>query len=214
MSSFQATSTRARIVGGHCPRKDIRYPAVSVKYPPIGPSNDVWKRSNTLSFTTGHTCFHTMAGNPSSPGAFHDFAAQILRSTSSIVRGGMTTAARCGRGPSSSILTGSGGKNTDNSSSACSALSFVVDPSLLVSGGILSNAALPLGSRYFAACQQAQDCIANLQVNYNTSRASDLPTTLSPSDQGFCQLAHYISPGSKGRPGAQPSLTSPALFAP
>ena len=61
---------------------------------------------------------------------------------------------------------------------------------------------------------QAQNCIANLRINYNTSRASDLPTTLSPSDQGFCQLAHYISPGSKGRPGAQPSLTSPALFAP
>lgn len=65
-----------------------------------------------------------------------------------------------------------------------------------------------------ASAGQAQDCNANLQVNYNTSRASDLPTTLSPSDQGFCHPAHYISPGSKGRPGAQPSLTSPALFAP
>ena len=93
-----------------------------------------------------------MAGNPSSPGAFYDFAAKILRSTSSIVRGGRATAVRCERSPSSSIPVGSGGKNTDNSSSACLVLSFVVDPSLLVSGGILSNAALPLGSRYFAAC--------------------------------------------------------------
>ena len=94
-----------------------------------------------------------MASNLLSPGAFYNFAVKILRSTSSIVRGGMATTARYGRGPLSSILTSSRGKNANNSSSAYLVLSFVVDPSLLVSGGILLNATLPLGSRYFATCQ-------------------------------------------------------------
>ena len=65
-----------------------------------------------------------MASNPLSPGAFHDFAAKILCYTSSIVRGAMATAVRCGRGPLSSILVGSREKNTDSSSSTCSVLSL------------------------------------------------------------------------------------------
>lgn len=97
---------------------------------------------HTLSFATAHTCFHVKAGNPSSPGAISDFTAKVIHPTS-IVRGGIDTAVRCGRGPSSSIFDDSGAKNADNSSSACSVLSFVVDPSLLVSGGILSNTELP-----------------------------------------------------------------------
>jgi hypothetical protein len=115
-------------------------------------SNDVWKRSNILSFTAGHICFHTMAGSPSSPGAFHDFAIKILLSTSSIIRGGIGTGVRYGRDPSSSIIVGSGGKKADKSSSTYSILSLVLDPSLLVNGGILSNTKLPLGSKYLAAC--------------------------------------------------------------
>ena len=39
---------------------------------------------------------------------------------------------------------------------------------------------------------QVQNYIVNLQVNYNISRASDLPTTLSPSGQDFCPQAHYF----------------------
>ena len=34
-------------------------------------------------------------------------------------------------------------------------------------------------------CGQVQNYIANLQVNYNISRASYLPIMLSPSDQGY-----------------------------
>jgi hypothetical protein len=55
-------------------------------------------------------------------------------------------------GPLSSILAGSRGKNIDNSSSACLSLSFVVDPSPLVSSSIMLNTKLLLGSRYFATC--------------------------------------------------------------
>jgi len=40
-----------------------------------------------------------------------------------------------------------------NSSAACSSFPSVVDPFVLTNGGILSNAELPLGLRYFAACQ-------------------------------------------------------------
>jgi hypothetical protein len=66
------------------------------------------------------------------------FSAKKFRSTSSIVNGGIDTAARCNRGPLSFILSGKEGKNTDNSFSACSVLSFVVDLSVLVSGGTLA----------------------------------------------------------------------------
>lgn len=60
MSSFQITNIRARIVGGHCPKNDLkdrlvrtvyakgyarvcyhRHPTVSVKKPPIGPPKDL-----------------------------------------------------------------------------------------------------------------------------------------------------------------------------
>jgi hypothetical protein len=95
-----------------------------------------------LSFKTGYTCSYTVASSPLSPGAFHDFAAKILLSISCIIRGGIDTAVRWGRGPSSSILAGSGGMNADNSSSAWSILSLVLDPSLLVNCGTLSNAEL------------------------------------------------------------------------
>ena len=61
---------------------------------------------------------------------------------------------------------------------------------------------------------QEQNCITNLQVNYNTSRTSNLPTTLSPNGQGSCLKAHYFPPGLEGQSGAQPSLTPSALFAP
>jgi hypothetical protein len=116
-------------------------------------SSDVWKRIVTLSFTTGHICFHIIAGSPSSPGAFHDCAANTLRSTSFTERRGIGTGARWGRGPSSSITAGSGGKKVASNSLACSVLSVVLDPSILTKGGILSNATLPSGFRYFAACQ-------------------------------------------------------------
>jgi hypothetical protein len=44
----------------------------------------------------------------------------------------------------------------------------------------------------FVLVRQVQNYIVNLQVNYNISRASDLPTTLSPSGQDFCPQAHYF----------------------
>jgi hypothetical protein len=78
---------------------------------------------------------------------------KTICSTSSIVRYGIVIAARCDLKPSFSISTGSGGKNADSSSSACSTLSFVLDPLPLVNGGILSNAEFLSGSRSFAACQ-------------------------------------------------------------
>jgi len=93
-----------------------------------------------------------MAGNPSSPGVFYNFAAKILYFTSSIVRGSIATTARYRRGPLSFILTDSGGKNINNSFSACFILFFVVDPSCLVNDNILSNIELPQGSRYFVVC--------------------------------------------------------------
>lgn len=47
-------------------------------------SHDVWNSRRTLSLTTGHVCFHTIAGSPSSPAAFHGFAAASCHSISSI----------------------------------------------------------------------------------------------------------------------------------
>jgi hypothetical protein len=93
-----------------------------------------------------------MASNPSSPSAFYDFTTKIFHSTSSIVRRGIGTIVCCSYRPSSSIPTSKAGKNVDSSSSAYSVLLFVLDPSLFVNGGILSNAKVLLGSKYFATC--------------------------------------------------------------
>ncbi|KAH8757888.1 hypothetical protein F5883DRAFT_153310 [Diaporthe sp. PMI_573] len=48
-------------------------------------SNDVRSRVKTRCLTTGQVSFQTAAGRPSSPGAFHDLAANSCLSTSSIV---------------------------------------------------------------------------------------------------------------------------------
>jgi hypothetical protein len=72
----------------------------------------------------------------------------------------------------------------------------------------------PHPARLDLANSPGTDCIANLALlNYNTSRASDLPTTLSPSDQDFCPRAHYFSPGSEGRPRQNlPPRSCPCLL--
>jgi hypothetical protein len=48
-------------------------------------SKDARKTAMTQCLTTGHTCFQTITGSPSSPGVFHDFAANSCHSTSSSV---------------------------------------------------------------------------------------------------------------------------------
>jgi len=116
-------------------------------------SSDVWKRSSTLSFAAGHTCFHTIAGRLSSPRTFHGFATHILRSTFSIVMRSIGIAGRWGRGPSFSKTSSGEGKNVASNSTACLSLSFVLDPLAPFKDGTLSNIELPLELRYFAACQ-------------------------------------------------------------
>ena len=59
---------------------------------------------------------------------FYDFTTKILYSTSSIIRGSINTIVYYSYSPLSSTLASSRGKNTDNSSSAYSNLSFIVDP--------------------------------------------------------------------------------------
>ena len=109
--------------------------------------------ANTWCLTAGQVSFHTIAGRPSSPGAFHDFVARSCRSTSSIVIVGITIGGLCGRGPSSSMSSGSGGKNLASNSSACSLWSFVLDPSVLTSCGTFPNAVSSPDFRYLAAFQ-------------------------------------------------------------
>jgi hypothetical protein len=60
-------------------------------------------------------------------------------SISSTVNFGMGTGCRCGRSPSSSIFSGSGGKKVARSYSAYPELFVVVDPSAFCSGGILDH---------------------------------------------------------------------------
>jgi hypothetical protein len=69
--------------------------------------------------------------NPSSPGDFHALVAITFSSTSSSLNSGIATYRSAGRSPSSSITADRGGKKTPRSSSACSALSLAVVPSLL-----------------------------------------------------------------------------------
>ena len=114
-------------------------------------SNDIQKKSNTLSFTTSYTYFYTIASNLLSPSAFYNFAVKILYSTSFIIRGSINTIVYYSYSPLSSILTSSRGKNTNNSSSAYSILSFIVDLSRLVNSGILLNTKLLYRSKYFTA---------------------------------------------------------------
>ncbi|CAG7935328.1 unnamed protein product [Penicillium olsonii] len=66
---------------------------------------------------------------------------------------GISTGSLCGLVPSSSMFSGSGGKNLDSNSSACSIWSAVVVPSALTSCGNLPNAASSPDFRYFAAFQ-------------------------------------------------------------
>jgi hypothetical protein len=115
-------------------------------------SSDCRNSASTWSLTTGQICFHTITGNPSSPGAFHDFAACSCLSTSSSVMVGIATGTLCGLRPSSSMWLGSGGKKVLSSSSACSPWSVVVVPSVLRSAGTVPNASLPV-FRYLAAFQ-------------------------------------------------------------
>ena len=56
--------------------------------------SDVRNKWSTLSLTTDQSCLHTIAGRPSSPGAFHGLADRTFCSISSIVRSGMCTGAR------------------------------------------------------------------------------------------------------------------------
>jgi hypothetical protein len=115
-------------------------------------ASDVWNSCSTLSFTAGRIYFQTPIGRPSSPGAFHGQAANSFRSTSSIVSSGDGTGrCWCCIG-SSSISCDSGGKKVFNSPSACSPFPWVVESSLRASGGITSNAGLPV-ARNRAACQ-------------------------------------------------------------
>lgn len=83
-------------------------------------SSDAWNKSRTLCLTIGHVIFQTIAGRPSSPGAFYDFAIKSCRSTSSRLIVGIPTGSLCGLVPSSLIILGRGGKNLDSSSSAYS----------------------------------------------------------------------------------------------
>lgn len=100
--------------------------------------------SMTLCLTAGQTCFQTVAGSPSSPGAFHDFATNNRRSTSCMVMSGMVTGEpRWGLSPSSSMTTGKGG----------SELLMVYVPSARASCGTLPNAVSSPDFRYFAAFQ-------------------------------------------------------------
>ncbi|KAJ4176575.1 hypothetical protein NW759_17770 [Fusarium solani] len=109
--------------------------------------------ARTSCFTDGQTCFQTIAGSPSSPGAFHDLVANSCRSTSSKVSVGITTGALCCLGPSSSMLSGNGGKNLASSSSACSLWLVVVVPSAFTSCGTFPNAVSSPDFKYLAAFQ-------------------------------------------------------------
>ncbi|CAG8081873.1 unnamed protein product [Penicillium nalgiovense] len=64
---------------------------------------------------------------------------------------GISTGSLCGLIPSSSMLSGRGGKNLESNSSACSLWSAVVVPSALTSCGNFPNAASSPDFRYFAA---------------------------------------------------------------
>jgi hypothetical protein len=99
----------------------------------------------------GLVIFQTIAGRPSSPGAFQDFAANSYRSTSSMVMAGISIGAPCGLVHSSSMLSCRGGKNLASISSPCSLRSVVVVPSALRSCGTFPNAASSPDFRYLAA---------------------------------------------------------------
>jgi hypothetical protein len=115
--------------------------------------NDAWNKSRTLCLTVGYVIFQTTAGRPSSPGAFHDLAVKSCLSISSMPTVGILTGSLYGLVPSSSIPSGRGGKNLDNSSSACSLWLAVVVLSALTSCGSFPNAASSPDSRYLAAFQ-------------------------------------------------------------
>jgi hypothetical protein len=82
-------------------------------------------------FIASQICFYTIAGRPSFPTAFHGLAANIHRSTSSIMRVGVKTASLRSCTPSSLMLSGSGGKNVARSSTTYSVLSRVIDLSVV-----------------------------------------------------------------------------------
>lgn len=115
-------------------------------------SSDCRNSARTWSLTTSQTCFHTITGSPSSPGAFYDFAACSCLSTSSSVMVGISIGALCGLCPSSSMWLGSGGKKVLSSSSACSLWLVIAVLSVLRSARTVLNASLPV-FRYLAALQ-------------------------------------------------------------